>query len=138
MTLSSTLSSPDTLVSLALALRGLTPADIVFVQYPVVDDPDQFGRVVPAESDAAVLEAALQADQKFTLGDQSEGRGSTVDESAVPAPESAAPAPVETTAPGTPATTAPVEPAPVTTTLPSTITGQTAAEATCSVGSSRG
>ena len=138
MTLSSSLSSPDTLVSLALALRNLTPADIVFVQYPVVDDPDQFGRVIPAESDAAVLEAALQADQKFTLGDEAVGRGSTVDESAVPAPESTAPVPVETTGPGTPAATAPVEPAPVTTTLPSTITGQTAAEATCSVGSSRG
>jgi hypothetical protein len=40
--------------------------------------------------------------------------------------------------PAAPGTTAPVEPAPVTTTLPSTITGQTAAEATCSVGSSRG
>ena len=136
MTLSSSLSSPDTLVSLALALRNLTPADIVFVQYPVVDDPDQAGRVVPAESDAGVLETALQTDQKFTLGDQSEGRGSTVDESAVPAPET--PAPAATTGPAAPETTAPVEPAPVTTTLPSTITGQTAAEATCSVGSSRG
>jgi LCP family protein required for cell wall assembly len=141
MTLSSSLSSPDTLVSLALALRDLTPADIVFVQYPVVDDPDQPGRVIPAESDAAVLEAALQADQKFTLGDQSEGRGSTTDDTAVPAPDTATPAPADPAAPAdttAPGSAVPTEPAPVTTTLPSTITGQTAAEATCSVGSSRG
>jgi LCP family protein required for cell wall assembly len=141
MTLSSSLSSPDTLVSLALALRDLTPADIVFVQYPVVDDPDQPGRVIPAESDAAVLEAALQADQKFTLGDQSEGRGSTTDDTAVPAPDTETPAPADPAAPAdttAPGSAVPTEPAPVTTTLPSTITGQTAAEATCSVGSSRG
>jgi LCP family protein required for cell wall assembly len=141
MTLSSSLSSPDTLVSLALALRDLTPADIVFVQYPVVDDPDQPGRVIPAESDAAVLEAALQADQKFTLGDQSEGRGSTTDDAAVPAPDRETPAPADPAAPAdttAPGSAVPTEPSPVTTTLPSTITGQTAAEATCSVGSSRG
>jgi len=144
MTLSTSLSSPDTLVSLALALKDLTPADIVFVQYPVVDDPDQAGRVVPSETDAATLQAALQSDQKFTLGDESAGRGSTVDQSA-PAPEAAAPA--ETPAPsadgatpGTGADTGAAAPAPTPTptALPSTITGQTAAEATCSVGSSRG
>ncbi|MBD8661105.1 LCP family protein [Frigoribacterium sp. CFBP 8754] len=141
MTLSTSLSSPDTLVSLALALKDLTPADIVFVQYPVVDDPDQAGRVVPSEADAATLEAALQADQSFTLGDDAAGRGSTVDES-VPAPEAAAP-PAETSAPEAGATApategAPTATTPATTTLPSTITGQTAAESTCSVGSSRG
>ena len=141
MTLSTSLSSPDTLVSLALALKDLTPADIVFVQYPVVDDPDQAGRVVPSEADAATLEAALQADQSFTLGDDAAGRGSTVDES-VPAPEAAAP-PAETSAPVAGATApategAPTATTPATTTLPSTITGQTAAESTCSVGSSRG
>jgi hypothetical protein len=96
--------------------------------------------VIPAESDAAVLEAALQADQKFTLGDEAVGRGSTVDESAAPAPAPETPAPEATGTTGADdaGTTAPTEPAPVTTTLPSTITGQTAAEATCSVGSSRG
>jgi len=144
MTLTSSLSSPDTLVSLALALKDLQPADIVFVQYPVVDDPDQAGRVVRSDADAAVLEAALQADQQFTLGDATEGRGSTADESAAAASEAPAasgstPPETETGAPAaTGGTTAPAEPAPTTTTLPSTITGQTAAEATCSVGSSRG
>jgi LCP family protein required for cell wall assembly len=138
MTLSSSLSSPDTLVSLALSLKDLTPADVVFVQYPVVDDPDQAGRVVPAEADAAVLEAALQADQKFTLGDEAEGRGSTTGEpTTAPAPETAEPAPIESGAPADGSGSAPAEPAPAAT-LPSTITGQTAAEATCSVGSSRG
>jgi LCP family protein required for cell wall assembly len=132
MTLSTSLSSPDTLVSLALSLNGLSPADIVFVQYPVVDDPDQYGRVVPAEADAAVLEAALQSDQKFTVGDDAVGRGSeaAAGDETVP--------PVETTpaVPDATATDAPAVPAPTTTTLPSTITGQTAAESTCSVGSS--
>ena len=136
MELSSTLNSPDTLVQLAYAARGLSPADIVFVQYPVVDDPYDSNRVVPAEADAATLNAALAADTKFTVGDEATGRASVVEGS------SDAPAPSETTEPteatGTsPAPTSVPDPAsteaPVST-LPSSISGQTAAEQTCSVG----
>jgi anionic cell wall polymer biosynthesis LytR-Cps2A-Psr (LCP) family protein len=141
MTLSSTLSSPDTLVRLALALKDIQPAGIVFVQYPVVDDPRDPNRVVESTTDAAALNAALNADEKFTLGDDSAGRGSVSD----------ATAPVATTPPAGPGATSspsdatagsasPADSAATTsppTTLPSTITGQSAAEATCSVGSSR-
>jgi LCP family protein required for cell wall assembly len=137
MTLSSSLGSPDTLVRLALALKDIQPAGIVFVQYPVVDDPRDPNRVVESTTDAAALNAALNADEKFVLGDDSAGRGSVSDGTT----------PAETTTPAVPAQTAspsdsgaPVDPAATTaptTTLPSTITGQSAAEATCSVGSSR-
>jgi len=148
MTLSSSLSSPDQLVRLALALRDLQPEDIAFVQYPVVDDPRQAGRVVTSEADAEVLFAALRADTPFTLGDQSEGRGSAVDETA-PVPEAPVTEGADPAAPTDPATppadaavpdeaATPGATTPPTTTLPSTITGQTAAEATCSQGSSRG
>ncbi|WP_423922163.1 LCP family protein [Frigoribacterium sp. 2-23] len=142
MTLSSTLNSPDTLVQLALAMNDLSPAGIVFVQYPVIDDPRNPNRVVAATADATTLNTALKNDTRFTLGDASTGRASVDDGTA--APTESAPA---TTAPSTPAPTegatgaasgaasTPAE-APVTT-LPSTISGQSAAEATCSVGSSR-
>ncbi|NRD26704.1 LCP family protein [Frigoribacterium sp. VKM Ac-2836] len=141
MTLSSTLSSPDTLVRLALALKDIQPAGIVFVQYPVVDDPRNSNRVVESSTDAAALNAALNADQKFALGDDSAGRGSVSDGTA-PVESTTPAAPSETTAPtdSTSGSAAPVDPAattPPTTTLPPTITGQSAAEATCSVGSSR-
>jgi LCP family protein required for cell wall assembly len=139
MQLSSTLSSPDTLVKLALALKDLQPADIVFVQYPVVDDPRNSAKVVPSTADAQLLNDALAADTPFTLGDAATGRGSEADPAAPAAP---APAPAETTAPSTatPGTGSTAEaPAPATApgapaVLPSTITGQSAAEATCSVG----
>lgn len=139
MTLSSSLGSPDTLVRLALALKDIQPSGIVFVQYPVVADPRDSNRVVESPTDAATLNAALNADEKFTLGDDAAGRGSVSDGSAAPATPAA---PAETPAPSdaTSGSAAPVDPAPTTpptTTLPSTITGQSAAEATCSVGSSR-
>lgn len=145
MTLSSSLSSPDSIVQLGLAMRDLRPEGIVFVQYPVVDDPYQSGRVVASEADAATLNGLLQTDADFTLGDDSEGRGATVDESTAPvettAPESPATpeAPTDTATPegGTGATSPATEPVPVTT-LPSTVTGQTAAESTCSQGNSWG
>ena len=145
MTLSSTLNSPDSIVQLGLAMRDLQPEDIVFVQYPVVDDPYQAGRVVESETDAEALNGLLQTDAAFALGDAAEGRGATVDESAAPvettAPE--APAPAEGTSPdaGTGTTDGSTAPAPepeAVTTLPPTVTGQTAGEATCSQGSSRG
>ncbi|MBD8704188.1 LCP family protein [Frigoribacterium sp. CFBP 13712] len=131
MELSSTLNSPDTLVQLAYAARDLSPAEIVFVQYPVVDDPYDSNRVVASEADAATLNAALAADTKFTVGDESNGRASVAqDPSAAPsAPASpSTPAADAEAAPTAPATEAPVS------TLPSTISGQTAAEETCSVG----
>jgi LCP family protein required for cell wall assembly len=134
MQLSSTLSSPDTLVQLALALKDLQPSDIVFVQYPVVDDPRDSNRVVPADADAEVLNAALAADTPFALGDAATGRGSEADP-AVPAPDAPAstPAAPAATAPADATTAAPTaDPGPAV--LPSTITGQSAAEATCSVG----
>jgi len=143
MTLSSSLSSPDSIVQLGLAMRDLRPEGIVFVQYPVVDDPYQAGRVVASEADAATLNDLLRSDADFTLGDDAAGRGATVDESAAPV-EPEAPvepvtpeAPVDDAAPEAAPSDPATEPAPVTT-LPSTVTGQTAAESTCSQGNSRG
>jgi len=143
MTLSSTLNSPDSIVQLGLAMRDLQPEDIVFVQYPVVDDPYQAGRVVESELDAEALNDLLQTDAAFALGDASEGRGATADETAAPVETAAPEAPAESTAPdaGTGTTDGSTTPAPepeAVTTLPPTVTGQTAGEATCSQGSTRG
>jgi len=128
-------------VRLALALKDIRPAGIVFVQYPVVADPRDSNRVVESTADAAALNAALNADEKFTLGDDSAGRGSVSDGS-VAAGTTTPSAPSDTASPSdaTSGSASPVDPAATTaptTTLPSTITGQSAAEATCSVGSSR-
>ncbi|OIH95344.1 LCP family protein [Curtobacterium sp. MCBA15_001] len=134
MTLSDGLAQTRTLVGLASALRGMSTSNMLFVQYPVVDDPADQARVIVAQDAAHALNVALQTDEKTTLSDSKTGRASeeaagtggttgTSDGSAAPGTPSAASSAPATAAPATPATA-----------LPSTITGQSAAEQTCSVG----
>lgn len=130
ITPSRTLTNPVTLMQIALAVKDVPFEEIVFVQYPVVDDPDDPNKVVPDEEAAQQLWAALEANQPLVLsGEASQGDGVVVvgpETPAAPAPTDAAPAPTETAAPGeTPAPSA---------TLPSSIAGQTAAQETCSNG----
>jgi LCP family protein required for cell wall assembly len=155
MTLSDGLAQAKTLVSLAGALRGMSTANMLFVQYPVADDPADSARVVVDQEAAHTLNVALQNDQRTSLGDSSTGRASkeAAGSSSPAAGSSSAPAAGTSsgtaagsssagtgsssagTASGTPAagtgssatTSAP-------TALPSSITGQSASEQTCSVG----
>ncbi len=126
---SASLASPTTMVSLALALKNVSLSNIVFLQYPVVSDPDNPNRVIPDDDAADALIAALEADDPLQLTGTL-GVGATDD----PAPPVPAPSP-------TPSVIDPLRiPAPVVTAapaaapvaLPATISGQTAAQSTCS------
>jgi LCP family protein required for cell wall assembly len=57
---SSSLTNPMTLVQIALAVKDVPTSEIVFLQYPAVQDPADPNRLVPIEEDAAALFAALK------------------------------------------------------------------------------
>ncbi|MEA9998999.1 MULTISPECIES: LCP family protein [unclassified Cryobacterium] len=135
MVLSDTLTNPTTLVQIALALKDTGLANMVFLQYPTVADPRDVDRVVPQSSGAELVNAALVADQPIVLSGLP-GRAAVLDPSATPAPAPAAPASPSPSA-SVPATTAGPAPTPTPTgaVLPASVTGQTAAEQTCSKGS---
>ncbi|GAA2225168.1 LCP family protein [Herbiconiux moechotypicola] len=123
--LSTSLTSLDSMVSLALTMKDVDLNNIVFVQYPAQGDADWPGKVVPVQSTADALFAKILADQPFTLAEDSTGTGSTV----VADPTTETPDPTTTTDPADPtATDAPVTSAPE---VLEGVTGQTAAEQTC-------
>lgn len=132
ITPSESLADPVRIAQLAYTLKDVPFDDVTFVQYPVNDDPDDNNRVVPDETSADVLWAALDSNAPITLtGDA--GRGVIADPS-VPteAPSEAS------TEPGTPAPdatdAAAATPAPEAVELPSNINGSKATQATCSLG----
>jgi LCP family protein required for cell wall assembly len=124
MTLSDQLTNPTTLVSIGLALKDVGLGNMVFLQYPTVADPADPNRVVEQSSAANILNAALIADHPIQLtgapGRAAElAPGTTTTPSATPPADAGA-------APGTAAGD--------TVALPSSVTGQTAAEQTCTKG----
>ena len=128
VTPSSNLANPLTMVQLALTMKGVSFEDIVFVQYPTLTDPDNPNKVVGNKAAAATLFEALAANQQLILTGAVATHGGevTVEPPAQPqAPETDA----STDASGDPAQVpeGAVE-------LPSSITGQTAAQETCSNG----
>ncbi|MCU1528831.1 MAG: hypothetical protein JWP75_2594, partial [Frondihabitans sp.] len=122
MRLSDTLNV-STLLGIFEAVRTVGLSNMVFAQYPVGEDPDNPNRVVPSVYAATQLNQALIADQPLQLTGTT-GDGATSESTSPPA----------TTTPTTPATTGtPSTPAGSTTaTLPPSVTGQTAAQTTCS------
>jgi LCP family protein required for cell wall assembly len=145
MTLSKSLSDPNTMVELGLALKNINLSNVLFVQYPTTTDPQNVNRVVPDQADAALLTKDLQTDTKFTLGADSTGRASVTQGESSGAGTPASGTGTSTasgsgstssgstgTATGT--ATPGATPTPTATALPSTITGQSASEQTCSVG----
>jgi len=143
MTLSDTLADASTLAKLALAVNTVGLSNMVFVQYPAVDDPADRNRVLVDEASASVLNEALQRDLPLTLSTDSLGRSAVLDPDA-PAPslptdpsagatgESSAPAPDVTPTDGSTTGAAPT-PAPTATSaeLPGSVTGQSADQVTC-------
>ena len=111
--LSSNFRQPDTLVSVARALADLELDKVTFVQFPGVTGGQGIyaGKVKPVTAVANELFAKIRADEPFALVKPGDGDGSIVDPNAAP--------------------TAPVDPS-----LPviSGLTGQTAADQTCSLG----
>ncbi|HYP72878.1 MAG TPA: LCP family protein [Microbacterium sp.] len=136
LVLSKSLANAQRMVQIAMAVRSVPYEDIVFVQYPTVYAEDG-ARVQPVTRDAAVLFDALANNQPLQLtGSTSDGYGTeVVGEATAPTPEATAtPAPTATDA-ATPDPAATEAPAPAETSvaLPSTVTGQTAAQVTCTV-----
>jgi LCP family protein required for cell wall assembly len=123
VTPSSNLADPLTLVQLALTMKGVSFDDIVFVQYPTATDPSNPNKVVANKTAATALFEALAANQQLILTGEAGVNGGVV--TADPT--------TEPVAPTDPSTVAPTEPADAVE-LPSTITGQTAAQETCSNG----
>ncbi len=126
MTLSDNLKNLNTMVSMALVLKGIPLNRITFVQYPGTTGVGGVysGKVAPLVGPAAALFAKIKADQPFTL-DSGTGRGSVSDPNAPVAttPPSASASPSTTVPPTAPAANAAVLPG---------VLGQTAADYTCS------
>jgi anionic cell wall polymer biosynthesis LytR-Cps2A-Psr (LCP) family protein len=125
MVLSESLNNVNTMVQIALALKDISLNKVVFIQYPTGYVAGG-GGVQPIPSAAKALMTAIKADQPVALsGGTGPGQIGSVLETPTPAPNAPT---TGTAAPTPPATGAPV------TVLPSQVTGQTAAEQTCSKG----
>jgi len=140
MSLSTSLSNINTMISIAMALKDISLEKIVFVQYPnAYGTSNGQSGVLPIETAADELFDAIKADVPIGLSG-STGVGSV--------PDPSAPAPPDTTTPGTtpPDASTPDATAPGSTdvpstgapssgiTLPESVQGQTAGERTCSAG----
>jgi LCP family protein required for cell wall assembly len=134
MQLSDTLSSPTTMVAIAIALKGISLSNIVFVQYPTTSNPAYPGRVVLEQPDDRLLNAALATDQAILLSGKL-GRATVL---APPAPAAPTPSATPTAKHGKPTPTPTLldtpTPTAVPVALPADVTGQTAAEQTCTKG----
>lgn len=132
ITPSDTLTNPTTLVQIALALKDTGLGNIVFLQYPAISDPSDPNRVIVDDNAAQAIDDALVKDVPVKLTGTTGRAAEEPNASATPSP-----APTET-APASPSTPA-ATPAPTATptgpvALPNTITGQTAAQQTCTKG----
>lgn len=125
---SSSLTAP-TLVKIGVAVKSIGLDNIVFFQYPSVDDPADANRLIPDPAGVTALKAALVSNQAITLAPGSLGQSAQL---ATPSASSSA-----TSAPAAPSTpkssSASKAPAPSKTAavLPGTATGQSAAQETC-------
>ncbi len=126
MQLSTSLADLDTLVSVALTFKDIPLDDVVFLQYPGTVLAN--GRVQPDEAAAAQLVSLLASDADFSLGE-----AAASDESGS-VPAEGATTPPATTAPPTDGSTPTTPPTATAEVLDPSITGQTAAQSTCSNG----
>lgn len=119
MKLSTALAQTSTMVSMALALRGIPLDRIAFVQYPSHPTTVRGQSVtLPDSADAAILTTAIAADQAVVaqkLGGAAVANGAKPTSSPAPSPSA------------TPNGGAPVP-------LPTSISGQAADQSTCSAG----
>ncbi|WP_123357099.1 LCP family protein [Frigoribacterium sp. PhB160] len=148
ITLSSSLTDVDQMIAMARVFRDMDLAAVTFVQYPgTTEDPSYPGKVVPITSQADVLMAKLAADEPVVLAGDSTGLGTTLDPAATAppatpgdpaAPDASADPSADPTLPGTPAESgAPAPSDPAAEPLEG-LSGQSAAQQTCSVGYGRG
>ncbi|ARC57807.1 Putative transcriptional regulator YwtF [Frondihabitans sp. 762G35] len=130
MTTSDTLNA-QSLLGMFQAVQTVGLSNMVFLQYPVGTDPENVNRVVPNTYAAQQLNQALVQDTPLQLTGTT-GDGAQDASPSTPATTPATPA----TSPATPSSGAPTTPATTgsapTATLPPSVTGQTAAQQTCS------
>lgn len=129
MTLSSNMASVQFMQALAGTVKDIDLARVAFVQYPTFRHPYQAGRLTPDYTSGQTLIDIVMSGQPFAVAATGEGVVSDPAETPAEAPaETPAETPTET-----PATDGAETPAPPTV-LPENITGQTAAQQTCSGG----
>lgn len=118
-----------TLVKIATAVKSIGLDNIVFLQYPSLDDPTNPNRLIPDSNGVSALKAALASNQAIQLSPDSLGQSATLN--TTPA---ASPAASPTAKPSArPSTSNPKTPTPsqATAVLPGTATGQNASQETC-------
>lgn len=134
MTLSSNMATVQFLQALAGTVKDIDLERTTFVQYPTFSHPYQEGRLTPDYTSGELLISVILSGQPFEIVGTGEGIIDTTPEAPVettepPVEGGEAPVEGETPVEGE----APVETPPVTV-LPENITGQTAAQETCSAG----
>ncbi|WP_245958577.1 LCP family protein [Microbacterium bovistercoris] len=113
---------PMRIAQIGLALKDVPPADYVFLQYPVFDDPSNKSKVVPDETSAEQMWAAIAENRPLQVTHERGSQEGVVD------------APGQTAAPTASASPTPGG-APVA--LPPNVSGQNADARTCSNGNGR-
>ena len=134
MTLSNSLKNANTMISMARVLKDMDLSRVLFVQYPTFYGSGSLAnRVVPNKTLAEQLFAKIQADEPFTLEEDSVGIGAVKDPNApAPTTETSAPVP-QPESPESTATAAPADPvAPAGPEVLGGIEGQSAGDYTCS------
>lgn len=124
ITPSESLANPTTMVQIALAVKNVPLDEIVFLQYPVAQDPYDMNRVVPDGEAADQLWQILEANEPINVTHDPNLTGGVI---TVEPEATETPAPTPTPS----ATPAPTETA---VDLPDTISGTTGADQTCSAG----
>ncbi|MDH6235591.1 LCP family protein [Cryobacterium sp. CG_9.6] len=133
MRLSDSLNNVSVIASIAVALKDIDLSQVVFVQVPTGNVE---GGVIPSQPAFEDMFTAVAADEPIQLSGTT-GGGTVADPNA-PVTETAAPtadpaAPTETTAPATDTST-PAATDPSVSVLDDSVTGQTAADYTCTSG----
>ncbi|MFT2692837.1 LCP family protein [Clavibacter zhangzhiyongii] len=134
MQLSTSLADLDTLVSVALTFKDIPLDDVVFLQYPGTVLAN--GRVQPDAPAAAQLVSLLASDADFSFGQPAATDEAGSVPGSVPGEGAPTSPPAESAAPADGSTPAPT-PTPTSEVLDQSITGQTAAQSTCSNGQGR-
>ena len=85
--LSTSLTSLDTMVSMAQSMRTVDLSAMALVQYPGTTEDSRYpGKVVPLEDEADALFAAIAADQPLVLDADAIGEGAQLDPTATETP----------------------------------------------------
>ena len=119
---STSLADPMKIVQIGLAVKDVAYEDIVFLQYPALDDPQDSAKVVPDYATADAMWAAILENKQLQVTHES-----TASDGVIVKDE-----PVETGAPATPAPTESAGSDVIA--LPPSIKGSSAAQQTCSNG----